>query len=322
VSTYTATSEWLPSTVLLDPTTASASGGLAPTSAGGVPTGLPSAIAPGNQNDPVPEDSTLIQIGFLNGYNYPHVVNNNKAAAQIFSLLPQALAEAYDLTTDRIRTEKLVPLNTKSSLGYLTTLAFINYPASMVESLRMDIKLPNSKLYHSTNPLIFNFTQQINSGIDIKIGSYADDSGQIVGGDGSVKPANPGTPNTDPFNGGDAGNQSASQRGTTAGIATGAVCVAAAYGAAMFIIARRYKRKKLSHRRASSMSGSPSDMQQMSQGSPPLMGGALLSRDFSNYGGVAGGRDSHGSGRSGMNTSSRTAYISAPVAAENSLGWN
>ena len=69
-----------------------------------------------------------------------------------------------------------------------------------------------------------------------------------------------------------------------------------------------------------------------------MMGGALLSRDFTGYGAVtgaavaggavasgAGGRDSHGSGRTGRsaaNNSSRTAYISAPVAAENSLGWN
>jgi hypothetical protein len=62
------------------------------------------------------------------------------------------------------------------------------------------------------------------------------------------------------------------------------------------------------------------------------MGGALLSRDFTathnngnggNYGGVGGNmRDSQGSGRSGMNNSARTAFISAPVAAENSLGWN
>jgi hypothetical protein len=58
-----------------------------------------------------------------------------------------------------------------------------------------------------------------------------------------------------------------------------------------------------------------------------------LSRDFDSYG-VAGGRNSHGSngsgstngsgrtGRSGGDNSARTAYISAPVAAENSLGWN
>ncbi|CRK36470.1 hypothetical protein BN1708_007069 [Verticillium longisporum] len=88
----------------------------------------------------------------------------------------------------------------------------------------------------------------------------------------------------------------------------------------MFLIARRYKRKKQAHRRASSISGTSSDMRYTGTGSPAMMGGALMSRDFSNYGGVAGGRDSHGSGQTG--NSGRTAKISAPVAAENSLGWN
>ena len=89
----------------------------------------------------------------------------------------------------------------------------------------------------------------------------------------------------------------------------------------MFIIARRYKKKKQAHKRSSSVM-SNSEMRQAG-GSPPLMGGALLSRDFTGYGGVAGNtRDSQGSGRSGGQNSARTANISAPVAAENSLGWN
>jgi hypothetical protein len=96
------------------------------------------------------------------------------------------------------------------------------------------------------------------------------------------------------------------------------------YGAAMFIVARRYKRKR-QHRRASSMGSSQaSEMRYTDAGSPAMMGGALMSREFSSYGGAAapGGRNSHGSGRSGMGGSVRTAAISAPVAAENSLGWN
>jgi hypothetical protein len=62
-------------------------------------------------------------------------------------------------------------------------------------------------------------------------------------------------------------------------------------------------------------------MSETGRGSPALMGGALLSRDFTSspYGAVQ--RESHGSGRS-MGNSGRTQFISAPVAAENSLGWN
>ncbi|PFH58716.1 hypothetical protein XA68_13314 [Ophiocordyceps unilateralis] len=118
------------------------------------------------------------------------------------------------------------------------------------------------------------------------------------------------------------GNQTEKEKLTTMGVAFGVVGAGFMYGAAMFIIARRYKRKRQTHRRSSSVSNSQdsSEMQQAGGASPPLMGGALPSRDYFSYG--AEGRDSRGSGRSGMANSGRTANISAPVAAENSLGWN
>ncbi|KAL2016037.1 hypothetical protein VTK56DRAFT_4327 [Thermocarpiscus australiensis] len=266
----------------------------------------------------------LIQIGFREGYKYPFVVSNRKAALQIFSLLPQALSDAAKFDINKVQVKRLVPMDTQNSLGYITTCAILTYPISMVETLSMDIKLPNSALYKNENPLIYNLTQQINPAIPIYIGQYPDG----VAGDGAATPgptAPGGVPNSDPFNtndNNDSGSQSGAQRGTTAGIVSGAVAVAAAYGVVMFVVARRYKRKRLAHRRASSISN-PSEMRQT--GSPALMGGALLSRDFSSsYGAMApaGGRDSHGSGRSGMGNSARTQFISAPVAAENSLGWN
>lgn len=277
----------------------------------------------------------MIQIGLLEGFNYPFVVNNAKAAAQIFRLLPEALGYPLGypdgIDEKKIQMRKLVPLDTTSSMGYISTLAIVTYPASMVETLRMDIKMPSSALYNNPEQIIYNLTKQINPAIDITIGSYPDD-GTGTGGNGGATTPGGNAPNGDPFSNDGSNTKSSSQQGTTAGIVSGAVVVAAAYGAAMFVLARRYKRKKQAHRRASSLSN-PSDMQQTARSSPALMGGsavgggamggALLSRDFtSSYGGVAGGRDSHGSGRSGMNNSSRTQYISAPVAAENSLGWN
>jgi len=282
---------------------------------------LPKAITPKPNDDPNPIDTSLIQIGFLSGFNYPFVVENNKAAAQIFQLLPKALADVIGADiASKIQIRKLVPLDTSQSLGYITTLAILTYPSSLIESLRMDIKIPSSSLYNNQEQLVANLTQQINPAIDVIIGSFPD--GLVAGtdprsgGGGSAD-----SPNLDPFNNNEeeGKKQNPAQQGATAGIVTGAVAVAAAYGASMFLIARRYKRKKQAHRRASSISN-PSEMRQTA--SPALMGGALLSRDFSSYGGVAGGRNSHGSGRSGAGNSGRTAYISAPVAAENSLGWN
>jgi hypothetical protein len=217
-------------------------------------------------------------------------------------------------------------MDTQNSLGYITTCAIVSYPETMVEALALNITLPNTALYNNENRLIYNLTQQINPAIPITLGENYDGVGGGAGGNAGGNPGGGGSGSGgDPFagSGGNSDGQSGAQRGTTAGIVSGAVAVAAAYGVVMFVVARRYKRKKQSHRRASSISN-PSEMSEAGRGSPALMGGALLSRDFtSSYGAMpAGGRDSQGSGRSGMGNSGRTQFISAPVAAGNSLGWN
>lgn len=292
-----------------------------------MPTTLPKAITPDSGSKPAPEGTTEIQIGFGYGLNYPFVVQNTKAAAQIFQLLPEALEYGGDVDAQLVVMRKLIPLNTLRSLGYVTTLAIVTWPTDLVDALRLNVTIPTSKLYHHPWSLVRNLTEQINPAISIISGSVAGDGPssndpglQGGGGGGTV-----GT-GSDPFNN-NASNapQSASQKGVTAGIVVASFGVAAAYGAAMFVIARRYKRKKQTHRRASSMSNpSTADVAQVS--TPAMMGGALLSQDFSHYGAVTSpgpqDRDSHGSGPSGMGGSGRTAFISAPMAAENSLGWN
>jgi hypothetical protein len=308
----------------VDPISTTASGSI-PTTASGIPSYLPSAIAPNNGQTEQPDDTTLIQIGFREGYNYPFVVQEDRAAGQIFKYLPQALSEAAGFDINLAVVRRLQPMDTLNSLGYITTLAILTYPRSMVEALSSEIKIPNSRLYNSDSQLIYNLTQQINPMIPIFLGEGYNGENGGAGGNGNSGSGSGSGPNNDPFGGtgGDNGSQSGAQRGTTAGIVSGAVAVAAAYGVVMFVVARRYKRKKQSHRRASSISN-PSEMSEAGRGSPALMGGALLSRDFtSSYGAMpAGGRDSQGSGRSGAGNSGRTQFISAPVAAGNSLGWN
>ncbi len=256
-----------------------------------------------------------------------------KAAAQVLKILPELLSYQGGFDQSKSIVQRLVPYDTTEQLGYVTMLAICTYPTTLVDQLRMDMRIPTAAIWNDPDPLAYNMSQEINPGIDILLGSTLDYAATGTGGGSSASStANP----NDPFGNNDnnSADQTPSQRGMTVGIAVGAVVVSAAYGGAMFIIARRYKRKKQSvHRRSDSLA-TPSEMRQT--GSPALMGGALLSRDFtSTYGGVAGtvdggansggrnsGRNSQGSGRSNMNNSARTAYISAPVAAENSLGWN
>jgi hypothetical protein len=131
---------------------------------------------------------------------------------------------------------------------------------------------------------------------------------------------------------------------------------AAAYGAAMFFVARRYKRRKASHKRCSSVLAggrvAPGDMASVWRPSPALMSGGAGGLTGGGYGAlgrhspIGGGalgwgrdgmgapeRDSRGSGGTGGTQTTRSgevhsaaearmAGISAPVAAENSLGWN
>lgn len=271
-----------------------------------------------------PADSQLIQISFLYPENYKWLVEQPLAAAQVFTLLPKALAYAGGFDVSKAVMHSLRPYDTTASLGYITTQALAYYPANLVEQLRLDHKIPTSRLYQNPDALIWNLTAQINPSIDIIVGSTLDGDG--TSSSDSADPSSTTNSNNDAFGTGDSSDsQTAAQKGTTAAIAVGAASVAGAYGAAMFIIARRYKRRKQRHQRSSSIS-TPSEMRHT--GSPALMGGALLSRDFTTsspggYGGVSGTmRNSQGSGRSGMNNSARTAFISAPVAAENSLGWN
>ena len=249
------------------------------------------------------------------------VAKNTVAAAQVFRFLPQVLAGAASISMDQVQVTMLVPYDTRDRWGYVSTIAKLYYPENLVETLQMDIWSPNSAIYNSDNDIVRNLAAVINPKIDI-YGNINDD-GTGKGSDGGSETTGSGGSGNDAFGGSGNTDQSGKQKATTAGIAIGAFGLSVMYGAAMFIVARRYKRKRQAHRRASSISGSSeasSEMQYTGAGSPALMGGALLSREFSGYGGIPGGRESHGSEQTG--NSARTANISAPMAAENSLGWN
>jgi len=195
-------------------------------------------------------------------------------------------------------------------------LAYV--PTSWVSTLALDLHLPASAIYNNVDPSVNTLMSYINPAIPITYGSTL--SGAAVSGTGSGSQAtstsngNSGVFNTN------AQNTSSSVKATTAGVAVAAVGAAAAYGAAMFFIARRYKKRKQAHRRSSSLTN-PSEMRQ--SGSPALLGGAnaFMSGGRTTPGTGGHDRNSRGSGRSNGN-SARTQQISAPMMAENSLGWN
>lgn len=213
--------------------------------------------------------------------------------------------------------QSLVPLDTNAQLGYITTLALAYIPENMVSTLGLDLHIPASALYNNAVPGIYSLMNFIDPAIPLTPGSTLTGSEATGTGSGNSATSTSST-NGGVFNTAEQ-NASPSVVKSTAGIAAAAIGGAAAYGAAMFFIARRYKRKKQSHRRTSSLMN-PSEMRQ--SGSPALFGGgAIMSGGRASPGGATHDRNSRGSGRSAGN-SARTQQISAPMMAENSLGWN
>jgi hypothetical protein len=209
----------------------------------------------------------------------------------------------------------LLPLDTTSQLGYITTIALAYIPSNMFNTLALELHAPQSALYTNEDTSVSTLMNYINVAVPLTPGDTLGNSATGTGS-GAAATSNAASGNNNAVFNQVNQNTSPKTTGTTVGIVTAGVGMAAAYGAAMFLIARRYKKRRLSHRRSSSVLN-PAEMRQ--SGSPALLGGAGA---FMSGGRTTPGHDrnSRGSGRTG--NSARTQQISAPMMAENSLGWN
>jgi hypothetical protein len=259
---------------------------------------------------------TLVQLGFLSPLNWNFVALNGLAAAQIIEFLPRGLQEGLNLKPEQVQIQRLVPLETSDSIGYVTTAALVFLVSNMVDTIALDLHIPPAAIYQNPDPTIQQLMSYINPNIPIIPGAGLPGASASGTGTSSTATSAPGGNNGIIDNStNDQNTQSAAAKKSTAGIAVSVVGAAAAYGAAMFFIARRYKRRRQSHRRTSSVL-SNSEMRQ--SGSPALTGGAYMAG--ARLSSAGGDRNSRGSGRTG--NSARTQQISAPMMAENSLGWN
>ena len=242
-------------------------------------------------------------------------------AAQIFQFLPQGIAYGLSVPNDQVVMQELLPYDTTATLGYVTCLAMAYVPSDQVNPLQLDIYTPSSQLYHNPNASVSTLMGVINPAIGIIPGSL---NGQTPGSPTGSPSSPTGTMNQAGAPLGSGSDNSSSVKGTSAAIGVGVVAGAAVYGAAMFLIAKRYKKTRSLHRRSPSLIDTGSMMQSpgesMAGASAALMSGGrgegVRSTSPSNW----FYRDSRGSGNSGG--SSGRQQISAPVMAENSLGWN
>jgi hypothetical protein len=306
---------WLPQTIIAQSSATLSTGqNQAP-----VPTGinpnLPKIITNPNSSATPPEGMSPVQLGFVFQLNYPFVVSNPLSSAQIFLYLPQGVAGGLQLDPDHFILHCLYPLDTTARMGFVTTAAMAYIPSNMIDTLRLNLGTPSSPLYNNADVTVNTLTSYLNPAIPLIPGQGAGDGSSTGTGTGSA-PTNTAGGNNGVFNT-DSQNTSPGVKGTTAGIAMGCVGAASAYGAAMFLLARRYKKRKQAHRRTSSVA-SHSEMRQST--SPGVMSSDIfMSGGRMSPGGTTIDRNSRGSG--GGN-SGRTQQISAPMMAENSLGWN
>lgn len=262
----------------------------------------------------MPEDTFIGQLGFTEGLNYLFVARH-ESSAQIFLYLKMAIVDALGVPEDKVVNYGLKSADTWNTLGWGQTLAVFMIPGSLNATLAQQIIQPASKFYNNKNETVNDLTALVDPS------SFSEYGGKPAGS--NTNPNDPEATSTNgPAQGGPIdGDMKASRpiNGTSVGVATGAIIGAFAYGAAMFFVARRYKRKKLSHQRSSSVPSS-----RYTYGSVGGLGGnAWMSgaRNGRLTPGLPGSRGSRGSSSSN-GRSVRTAQISAPVMAENSLGWN
>jgi hypothetical protein len=252
------------------------------------------------------------------------VLDNEESQRQIFKFLPEGIAYGLTIPLHNVTMQTLRAYDTTQDLGYITTLALFFVPSQQMDLLQLALHTPAHPIYNNPNPSVKTIMSMINPAIHLR-GDHA--IGTPLADDTSK--ADPSTaPSSDPVNAGvpiSDINTSAPIQARTIGIATGVVGGAAAYGAAMFFVARRYRKRKQSHGRSPSMansrvlSGASHDY--MGVASAAMMSGGRGDghRSTTPHNGYYYGRNSRGSGHSG---STGRQQISAPVMAENSLGWN
>lgn len=284
-----------------------------------MPSDVPRVITPEGGVPVPPEDSTLIQIAFKEGLHYEFVVGSQVAINQIFSYLPLGVSDGLNMTKSKMVMQYLQPYNTLAKLHYVTTLAMAYIPSDEVDKLSMEIINLNSDLYENKDKSVKTLMDMIDPSVPLLAGQGLNPGGTPVNaGDGTANTNNDDGEDSSP--GSDGG--SSGVRPSSVGIAVGAVAGAAVYGAAMFLVARRYKKRKAAHQRASSVQ--TDETPRPGEGTN-LMTGARNSYGSRVPGGVYNGnngRGSRNSDRSEESGRSGRTYISPPVMAENSLGWN
>ena len=263
-----------------------------------------------------PDNTDMIQIGFKYPLNYKFVWTHDQSQQQIFKYLPLGISYGLNIEVNNVTMQTLRAWDTTQDLHYITTLAIAWIPSGLVENLGLLVQTQTSRFYNNPDSSTNTLLSMINNALPIAADNSTDGMDTPPG-------AMPTSTTSQKTNGAPIGGSigaSAPVKPSAIGIGVGITCGAAVYGAAMFFVARRYKKRRQSHLRSPSMYSSPvmSHIGPDAGAGTALMSGGI-DRSISPYHDEDGRAGSRGSGRSG---STGRQQISAPVMAENSLGWN
>ncbi|KAJ5454996.1 hypothetical protein N7530_012765 [Penicillium desertorum] len=304
---FTPNDDWMPSTILMVPTFTATVSSTSDQTKKSEATSLPSSITPSNEVTEAPSDSALLQLGFDSQLPWSFVINTPLSSSQIINYTPQAIENALPSLSSKDSPVmlSLEPYYNWQSTGYNATLAIFYFPRDKVDLLRALKVNPNSALYNQASESIRSLMSRVDPTIPLEFyGNYPSGVSDSTGGggdtgseSGSDSRSDGGTTNND-------GSASISKTNPSSiGIGVGVVASAAAYGAGMFLVARRYrKRKQL--RQHTHLTSRP--VNQVGSAPGPILAAAA--------GGRAPGQGSRGTARSQT--------ISGPAMVENSLGWN
>ncbi|KAK9369201.1 hypothetical protein V1509DRAFT_515062 [Lipomyces kononenkoae] len=302
--------QWLPSTLITEaPPTSAATTVTQPapssTTAGA---GLPDVIAPSNGIPTIPPDSTLVQVGFTYALNYPFIVQNPLAVAQIFDYLPRGLSYGLGVDLNQTIMQSIQPYQT-SGENFIVSMAMIYIPSDLVNSLLLGLHTPSSKFYNNPDSSVNSLMGLIDPTIPLVASTSGSGSTALPGdsssgfSSGSTGSGGSGTPNPNPGSGSQStvstgsldsspGSSKTSSK-TVIGIAVGAVAGVVLYGVLVFFLARKYRRWQ--QRR----NASPN----MRQISPPMPYMATSSSSPYSYSSPIGSGGGSGSGGGAPGTS-------------------
>lgn len=278
----------------------------------------------------VPEDTTLIQIGFDHSLNYPFVVAHPLAAAQIFDYLPAGISYGVGIDPSNVTMRSIEPYQSQSA-GFVISVALAYIPTDQVSILAALISTPTSQLYQNPRESVRSLMSLIDPTIPLIPGSSNSDLSGNSNQDGSgTSTASSPDPSSSNNSGGKSGladsgslDQPVAASSTvntkTVGIAVGAVAGAAAYCGAIFLLTKHYRQKK---RLALEGRESP----ELATGGPLSTGTYPASSMYAPSSLFTGAPHSPTSPHTlNSQTSARgpvpRGQISEPVMSENSLGW-